>query len=112
MLGNEGIPIEMERNSTYQSLEPHLHDLLSCHDDRIRYQPNSIRDADDGKSQLAALTMMRAVLHRFVRRVKEAEQCVLTLTDLHDSNIFVDEEWHITGIIDLEWACSVPVQLQ
>jgi hypothetical protein len=37
---------------------------------------------------------------------------VLTLTDLHASNIFVDENWHITSLIDLEWACSSPIELQ
>lgn len=35
---------------------------------------------------------------------------MFTLTDLHQSNIFVDNDWHITAIVDLEWACSRPIK--
>ncbi|KAM5435659.1 hypothetical protein McanCB21832_003366 [Microsporum canis] len=27
------------------------------------------------------------------------------------SNIFVDENWNITSLIDLEWGCSLPVEM-
>ncbi|KAJ9640608.1 hypothetical protein H2204_003237 [Knufia peltigerae] len=33
------------------------------------------------------------------------------LTDLHPSNIFVNEFGQITSLIDLEWACSHPVEM-
>jgi hypothetical protein len=33
------------------------------------------------------------------------------LTDLHGPNIFVDQDWHIKHIIDLEWACSLPIEM-
>jgi hypothetical protein len=36
----------------------------------------------------------------------------LTSTDLHPSNIFVNEDWRIISLIDLEWACSPPIELQ
>ncbi|KAK0735050.1 hypothetical protein B0T26DRAFT_737508 [Lasiosphaeria miniovina] len=36
---------------------------------------------------------------------------VLTLTDFHQSNIFVDDDWHITRLIDLEWACVRPIEM-
>jgi hypothetical protein len=29
----------------------------------------------------------------------------------HRSNIFVDSNWHIKYIIDLEWACSLPIEI-
>lgn len=35
----------------------------------------------------------------------------LTLTDLHHSNIFVDDDWNITYFVDLEWACSCPAEM-
>ncbi|KAL9120797.1 MAG: hypothetical protein Q9187_002641, partial [Circinaria calcarea] len=28
------------------------------------------------------------------------------------SNVYVDEDWHIKYIIDLEWACSLPMEMQ
>lgn len=33
---------------------------------------------------------------------------ILQFTDLHASNIFVDADWNITGIIDLDFICSLP----
>jgi len=72
--------------------------------------PADIHDLDDGQQQLAALTMMRGVLHHLVSREYRNGPFVLTLTDLHQSNIFVDDKWHITSLIDLEWACS-PLRL-
>lgn len=33
------------------------------------------------------------------------------LTDLHQSNIFVDDNWRITYLVDLEWAYSRPVEI-
>ncbi|KAH2907513.1 hypothetical protein KXW25_005686 [Aspergillus fumigatus] len=78
----------------------------------FHYQPNAIHDLRDGQEQFAALTMMRALLCQFVSRQYRNGPFVLTLTDLHPSNIFVDEDWHVTSLIDLEWACSFPVELQ
>ncbi|KAJ5900366.1 uncharacterized protein N7473_004436 [Penicillium subrubescens] len=108
---NEGIPT-IPRNSTYQCVEPYILDLLQCHDNRLHYQPNAIHDLQDGQEQLAALTMMRSLLPRFTSRQYRDGPFLLTLTDLHPSNIFVDEDWHITCLIDLEWACTFPIELQ
>ncbi|KAH7333502.1 hypothetical protein BKA65DRAFT_527621 [Rhexocercosporidium sp. MPI-PUGE-AT-0058] len=111
-LENEGIPTTIGRGSTYSAVEPYLLDLLSCHDNRISFQPNAIHDQDDGEQQMAALTMMRAVLHHFCPRDSRYRPFVFIFTDLHQSNIFVDNNWHITSLIDLEWSCSLPIQLQ
>ncbi|KAJ5781828.1 uncharacterized protein N7518_010311 [Penicillium psychrosexuale] len=108
---NEGIPT-IPRNSTYQSVEPYILDLLQLHDNRIHHQPNAIHNLKDGQEQFAALTMMRALLPQFISRQYRDGPFGLTLTDLHASNIFVDENWHITSLIDLEWACSSPIELQ
>ncbi|OGE46469.1 hypothetical protein PENARI_c242G12223, partial [Penicillium arizonense] len=31
-------------------------------------------------------------------------------TDLHPSNIFVNSQWNVKFVIDLEWACSLPAE--
>ncbi|OAL25414.1 hypothetical protein AYO20_10448 [Fonsecaea nubica] len=111
-LENEGIPTPLDRNSTYTAVEPYVLDLLACHDHRIHHQPNSIHHHDDGEQQLAALTMMRAIIHHFLDPTYRHGPFVFTLTDLHQSNIFVDKDWHITSLIDLEWACSLPIEFQ
>lgn len=35
----------------------------------------------------------------------------LQFTDLHASNIFVDENCNITCLIDLEWVCALPAEM-
>ncbi|KAL9031469.1 MAG: hypothetical protein Q9196_000491 [Gyalolechia fulgens] len=82
------------------------------HDSRLRHQPNSINDDKDCRAQMAAITGMRAVLPHLIQRDTRQGPFSLSLTDLHQSNIYVDKDWHITRIIDLEWACSLPIQMQ
>ncbi|KAJ5976554.1 hypothetical protein N7481_010261 [Penicillium waksmanii] len=110
-LENEGIPT-IPRSSTFQCVEPYILDLLHCHDNRIHYQPNAIHDLNDGQEQLAALTMMKGLLPHFISSQYRDGPFILSLTDLHPSNIFVDNDWHITSLIDLEWACIFPIELQ
>ncbi|KAJ5585282.1 uncharacterized protein N7459_005082 [Penicillium hispanicum] len=85
-------------------------DLLNCHDSRIRHQPNSIIDQDDGRAQIARLAIMRALLPHFTDRGLRQGPFFYRLTDLHPSNIFVDSQWHIKCVVDLEWACSLPAE--
>ncbi|POR36342.1 hypothetical protein TPAR_03459 [Tolypocladium paradoxum] len=110
-LENAEIPTDIPRDRTYTSVEPYFLDLIACQDNRMRYQPNSIHNQGDGETQLAALTAMRAVLPKFTDRQFRDGPFVYSLTDLHQSNIFVDDDWHITSIIDLEWACARPIEM-
>lgn len=110
-LENLRIPTDIPRDLTYTSVEPYLLDLIACHDSRIRCQPNSIHDQTDGEAQLAALTASRALLPKFTDRRLRGGPFVQTLTDLHQSNVFVDDDWHITWLIDLEWACARPIEM-
>lgn len=34
----------------------------------------------------------------------------MQVTDLHGSNILVDDRWNVTAIIDLEWICARPIK--
>lgn len=111
-LENEDIPATIHRNSIYSAVDLYLLDLLIYHNNRIYHQPNSVHDREDGEQQLAALTIMRAVLHHFTDRSYRHGPFFFTLTDNHPSNIFIDDDWHVTCMIDLEWACSLPVELQ
>lgn len=111
-LENCGIPTDIPRNLTFTTADAYLSDLLACHDNRIRYMPNSIHDTADGQQQLSALTMMRALLRHFTDRNLRHGPFILMLTDLHQSNIFVTSDWRITAIIDLEWACILPIEMQ
>lgn len=108
---NLGIPVAIDKNTTYSNTDSYYTDLLAGLDSTIRHQPNSIHDRDDGIRQLGAMASLRVMLHHFVDRDLRHGPFVFMLTDLHQSNIFVDEEWNIVNIIDLEWACACPVQM-
>lgn len=111
-LENLGIPTDIPRSQTYPTTDAYFSDLLACHDHRMRYMPNSMHSKSDGQEQLSALTLMRALSRHFINHNLRHGPFVLTLTDLHQSNIFVDSNWHITAIIDLEWACARPIEMQ
>lgn len=107
-LENAGIPTNLSRDLTYPSTDSYYLDMLSCHDNRIRYQPNSMYDEDDGRAQVANMSIMRALLSHFTDRDSRQGPFFFKLTDLHPSNIFVDNQWNIKYLVDLEWACSLP----
>ena len=111
-LENEGIPTNIDRTFTYDAVEPYVSDLLSYHDNRLLHQPNAVLDEADGRVQMAALSIMRSVSHRFINRHFRHGPFLLTLTDFQQSNIFVDDDWHIRYVVDLEWACSLPIEMQ
>ncbi|KAL2869521.1 uncharacterized protein BJX67DRAFT_392056 [Aspergillus lucknowensis] len=110
-LENESIPTNIGREITYAATDAYLSDLLECHNLRVRHAPNSIRDEFYGQAQLSALTIMRAILPHFTRRDLGHGPYVLSLTDLHQSNLFVDDDWNIKYLVDLEWTCSQPVEM-
>ena len=112
MAENEGIPSGVPRDRTYAEIDSYISGLLSLHDNKIRHQPNAVHDPEDGRMQLAALTTLRATAHHFISPALRAGPFYYTLTDLQLRNIFVDEDWNVKTVIDLEWACSVSAQTQ
>lgn len=111
MAENEGIPSGIPRDRTYAEADSYVSDLLSLQDNKIRHQPNAVHDQEDGRMQLAALTALRATAHHFISPALRAGPFFYTLTDLQQNNIFVDDDWNVTTVIDLEWACSMPAQM-
>ncbi|KAJ0419620.1 hypothetical protein BJY00DRAFT_302025 [Aspergillus carlsbadensis] len=110
-LENKSVPTNIDRDLTYSTTDSYVMDLLSCHDSRLRYAPNSVQDKADGAAQLANLTIMRALLPHFSDRKYRRGPFIMTLTDLHQSNLFVDADWNIKCLVDLEWTCSLPVEM-
>ncbi|KNG83006.1 hypothetical protein ANOM_009588 [Aspergillus nomiae NRRL 13137] len=110
-LENEHIPIDIPRDFTYSTVDAYVNDILAFHESRLRHQLNAVNDVQDGLFQMAALTVMRAVRHIFFRGDLRRGPFLISFTDLHQSNIFVDENWNITCLVDLEWACSRPAEM-
>ncbi|KAL1886819.1 hypothetical protein Plec18167_000754 [Paecilomyces lecythidis] len=110
-LENENIPVDMPRDRTFSTVDSYVNNLLMCHDNRLRFQPNAVKSAIDCVSQMTALTLMRTVRPHFFDPQLNNGPFIFSLTDLHASNILVDENWHIKCLIDLEWAASLPIEL-
>ncbi|RAL06348.1 uncharacterized protein BO80DRAFT_460557 [Aspergillus ibericus CBS 121593] len=110
-LENEEIPTSIPRGCTYSTVDSYATALLHMHDSRLRHQPNAINDLEDYLYQTSALTAMRTAFPSFFRSELRHGPFVLMLTDLHQSNIFVDKDWHITCLVDLEWACTRPIEM-
>lgn len=71
----------------------------------------STNDLSDYIYQTLSLTTMRAIFPLFFCHDLRCGPFVFLLTDIHRSNIFVDENWNITSLVDLEWACSMPIEM-
>ncbi|KAL5336614.1 hypothetical protein BJX70DRAFT_400402 [Aspergillus crustosus] len=107
-LENLNVLSGVARNTTYTSADTFCLDLLDGHDNRLRHQANAA--LDNAKSQAVDLVLMRSMLSHFTDRSLRDGPYVMHLTDMHISNIFLDKDWNIKHIIDLEWACSVPLE--
>ncbi|ERF74114.1 hypothetical protein EPUS_06383 [Endocarpon pusillum Z07020] len=110
-LENEEIPVDMPRDFTYSTVDSYVADILAFHDGRLRHQPNAIMDDEDGLYQMAALAIMKSLSSQFFRLDLRRGPLVFCLADLHQSNIFVDDNWNIKCLVDLEWACSRPIEM-
>jgi hypothetical protein len=54
---------------------------------------------------------MRTIWPSIFQRGFRRGPFIFSLIDLHPSNIFVDDKWNITSLVDLEWACSRPIEM-
>lgn len=110
-LENDNIQTDLPRDFTYSTVESYVTDILGAHDSRLRNQPNAGNNVQDCGYQMSALATMRTIIPLFFCRNLRRGPFVFMLTDLHQSNIFVDDNWRITCLVDLEWACSRPVEM-
>ncbi|KAH0425489.1 hypothetical protein CcaCcLH18_10948 [Colletotrichum camelliae] len=108
---NDGAPRVMHPDETYGCTESYVSDLLTLHDRRFLHQPNAAYDDKDCRGQMAVKTLLRAISHLFITKNMRNGPFPLQLTDFHASNLLVDEDWNVTGLLDLEWVCSRPSEM-
>lgn len=106
ILENGGAARAMPSDETYSCPEPFVADILALHDRAFLAQRNAIFDTADCRGQIAARALLRTVSHFHVSRERRAGPF-----HLHASNLFVDDDWNITCLIDLEWISSVPAEM-
>ncbi|KAJ4512100.1 hypothetical protein HRR83_006057 [Exophiala dermatitidis] len=112
VLENAGVPTKIPQNQTYSSTEPYLLDLINCHDQRLIHQPNVARSKLDLEGQMATIVALRALYSTFMSTPLQREPPIFQFTDLHEDNFFVDENYCITGIVDIEFSCALPREMQ
>lgn len=110
ILENDGTPRTIQRSYTYPSTEPFISDLFNFHDRRLLSHPNAIYDRQNCYGEMAAKVLLRALAHHYVRQDQRNGPFFLQLDDFHASNIFVDDDWNMTCLIDLEWVSALPVE--
>lgn len=108
---NQGVPTDISRGTTYISIETYLLDTIGLYDSCLRHQPNVAVSEEDHECQMGLVSIFREMLPLFVRKDLRSRPFALGLTDCHTGNIFVDEEWNIKYVIDLEWDCSQPIEM-
>ena len=84
---------------------------MTFHDHRFLSQPNAVFDENDCRAQMTVKTLLRVLSHRYIDRELRNGPFPLQLTDFHASNLFVDDEWNVTALIDLEWLCALPPEM-
>lgn len=110
ILENDGTPRVMPRDQTYSTTEPYMADLFRLHDQRFLTHPNAVYDERSCWSEMTASVLVRSLAHRYVRPGWRHGPFLLQLTDLRPGNIFVNEAWNVTRIVDLEWVCALPAE--
>ncbi|KAK4040825.1 hypothetical protein C8A01DRAFT_45934 [Parachaetomium inaequale] len=111
LIENDGAPRTMQQIDIYRCTDGFVSDMLTFHDHRFLSQPNAVYSEGDCRGQMAVKTLLRALSHRYIKREHRHGPFLLQLTDLHASNIFVDDDWNITCLIDLEWLCALPPEM-
>ena len=107
---NEGIPVTTHRHQIFTQVKDFVLYHLEAFSNRLLHQPNAIESRDDAYYQMTSLAAANVIFPQLLRRELNDGPFVFTLTDLHRSNILVDDDWNITCIIDLEFSCSWPIE--
>jgi hypothetical protein len=108
---NSGTPRTIQPHQLYQSSDVFASDMLTLHDNYLLHYRHAVRDDEEARERITIRTLLRAVMHHFVLPDRRNGPFLLQPTDLHQSNIFVDEDWNVSCLIDLEWICALPVEM-
>lgn len=111
ILENDDGTRTVQKDETFGCTDAYVSDMLAFHDQRFLSQPNAVYSEDDCREQMAVKTLLRVLSRDFIKRELRNGPFPLQLTDFHASNILVDEQWNVTGLIDLEWICALPSEM-
>ncbi|KAM0363078.1 hypothetical protein ACHAPK_011216 [Fusarium culmorum] len=107
---NNGTRRAIERTETYSCTESFASDMISYHDNHFISQRN-VGDEEECREGMAMKTLLRGLSCKYIKKESRNGPFALQFTDLHASNIFVDEDWNVTCLLDLEWISALPVEM-
>ena len=90
IMENNSTPRSIQRNDLYSYIDSVISDLLTFHDERFLAQPNAAFSENDCRRQMAVISSLRAISHRYIKREYRQGSYLLKLTDVNPTNIFVD----------------------
>lgn len=105
ILESEGAPKIV--SATHPTDGSFIDDMLRFRKEAFRAQPNDVNDKEDCHLQMLHMILLRDMKSLFVDRLSQGP-FIRQLTDLHASNIFVDSQWNVVALIDLESVCALP----
>lgn len=108
ILENDGAKRSICSGDTYSCTEPFVTDMITLHDNYLHSNESAADDEADCRGQMAIRTLLRTVSHHYIKREWRNGPFLLQLSDFHQSNIIVDDDWNITCLLDLEWLCALP----
>ncbi|OAA59533.1 hypothetical protein SPI_05731 [Niveomyces insectorum RCEF 264] len=108
---NQGAPRTVAVDTTYTNTDQYVADLARFHDQRFRAGRNAVCGEADGQCQMAVRALLSAVTPHFIHKDRRHGPFALLMSDLNASNFMVDNDWNVTGMFDLEWIISGPIDL-
>jgi hypothetical protein len=108
ILESEGAPRVVDK--TYKTSANFIDDLLQFREEAFRAQPNAVNDEEDCYLQILHMILLRRWKPQLLDSNAEGP-FALQLTDFHANNIFVDDQWNIVALIDLEFVCALPTSM-
>ncbi|QDS73257.1 hypothetical protein FKW77_004296 [Venturia effusa] len=110
ILGNNGSE-SMRSDDTYTDGNAYVTDLLAYQESRFVQQPNAVFNEFDCRAQMAVFVLTRLLIDRFSTQELRTGPFYLSFTDENAGHFFVDENWNVTKVVDLEWVCSCPAAM-
>lgn len=101
-LENEGAERTIQSNQVYHSTEDFVVDTHQLHDNAFISNPNATYNDDKCYSHIAARASLRAISHHYIQREQRNGPYFLQFTDLTRSNIFINDDWNITCLLNLK----------
>lgn len=108
---NEGSKQAIPSNRTYSCTDAFVSDLITIYLECFLGVPNSCPRTEDGFEQLTMISILRIIVHCYMKPELCHGLYLLSFTDLTCNNIFVDDDWNIWYLVDLEWLCLVLAEM-